>query len=130
MSTAAGRRRGDESPDPASQSESADPNQARDHLANERTYLAWLRTALAVMVFGLAIAQFSSRARAHAVLAGLVLLATGLAGLGYATVHYRQVSARINAGLGQGYGRPGAAIVVSAVLALAVLTALGLMLSG
>jgi putative membrane protein len=30
---------------------------ARDHLANERTLLAWLRTALAFMAFGVALAK-------------------------------------------------------------------------
>ena len=30
------------------------PNRARDHLANERTFLAWLRTGIAVAVFGTA----------------------------------------------------------------------------
>ncbi|WP_139307046.1 DUF202 domain-containing protein, partial [Modestobacter sp. DSM 44400] len=29
------------------------PGRARDHLANERTYLAWLRTGANVMVVGL-----------------------------------------------------------------------------
>lgn len=30
----------------------------RDHLANERTLLAWLRTAIALMGFGLVVARF------------------------------------------------------------------------
>lgn len=30
----------------------ANPNRARDHLANERTFLAWMRTALALLGFG------------------------------------------------------------------------------
>ncbi len=35
------------------------PNRARDHLANERTFLAWLRTGIATIVFGFAIGRFS-----------------------------------------------------------------------
>ncbi len=35
-----------------------DPNRQRDHQANERTFLAWLRTALALVAFGFAIARF------------------------------------------------------------------------
>ncbi len=31
----------------------------REHQANERTFLAWLRTSLALIGFGLAIARFS-----------------------------------------------------------------------
>ncbi len=34
-------------------------NRARDHLANERTFLAWLRTSVAVVVFGFAIGRFA-----------------------------------------------------------------------
>jgi putative membrane protein len=34
-------------------------DRARDHLANERTFLAWVRTAVAVVVFGFAIGRFS-----------------------------------------------------------------------
>ena len=37
------------------------PKQSRttDHLANERTYLAWLRTGIGVIVFGFAIGRFA-----------------------------------------------------------------------
>jgi len=36
-----------------------DANHAREHLANERTFLAWLRTGIAIVVFGFAIARFA-----------------------------------------------------------------------
>ena len=32
---------------------------ARDHLANERTFLAWVRTGIAIVVFGFAIGRFA-----------------------------------------------------------------------
>ena len=35
------------------------PNRARDHLANERTFLAWVRTGIATIIFGFAIGRFS-----------------------------------------------------------------------
>ena len=35
------------------------PSWARDHLANERTLLAWVRTSVAFMGFGVAIAKLS-----------------------------------------------------------------------
>jgi putative membrane protein len=35
------------------------PNRARDHLANERTFLAWVRTGVATIVFGFAVGRFS-----------------------------------------------------------------------
>ena len=39
---------------------------ARDHLANERTYLAWLRTAINVMILGVAVAKLVHNAGARA----------------------------------------------------------------
>ncbi len=33
------------------------PSRVRDHLANERTYLAWIRTAIALMGFGVVIVR-------------------------------------------------------------------------
>ncbi|MBX3269567.1 MAG: DUF202 domain-containing protein [Sandaracinaceae bacterium] len=44
---------------PAEPSEPAPPaGWVRDHLANERTLMAWLRTALTFMAFGVAVAKF------------------------------------------------------------------------
>lgn len=34
-------------------------DRARDHLANERTFLAWVRTGVALVVFGFAIGRFA-----------------------------------------------------------------------
>jgi len=39
--------------------DNAEINRARDHLANERTFLAWLRTGVALVVFGFAIGRFA-----------------------------------------------------------------------
>ena len=39
--------------------DNSSPNRARDHLANERTFLAWFRTGVATIVFGFAIGRFS-----------------------------------------------------------------------
>jgi putative membrane protein len=36
-----------------------DNNNVRDHLANERTFLAWIRTGVATIVFGFAVGRFS-----------------------------------------------------------------------
>jgi putative membrane protein len=38
---------------------SAEKNRASDHLANERTFLAWVRTGVAIVVFGFAIGRFA-----------------------------------------------------------------------
>lgn len=35
------------------------PSKISDHLANERTYLAWMRTSLGIMAFGFVMERFS-----------------------------------------------------------------------
>ena len=39
--------------------ESTEKQNARDHLANERTLLAWIRTSLGIMAFGFVVVKFS-----------------------------------------------------------------------
>jgi putative membrane protein len=113
-----------------------DSNRARDHLANERTFLAWVRTSVAIVVFGFAIGRFAIAMRqltefqGHAskttglsvwmgmssILAGVVMV---LAGLG----RYRKTRAQLE----QGKFEP-AGFVVDLVT---ILTALfGLALAG
>jgi putative membrane protein len=48
----------------------ANPNRARDHLANERTFLAWVRTGAAIVVFGFAIGRFAIAMRQLTTLSG------------------------------------------------------------
>jgi len=54
------------------------PNRARDHLANERTFLAWVRTGVAVVVFGFAIGRFAIAMRQLTELQGHRLQTAGL----------------------------------------------------
>jgi putative membrane protein len=54
------------------------PNRARDHLANERTFLAWVRTGVAIVVFGFAIGRFSIAIRQFGILQGKQLQTTGI----------------------------------------------------
>lgn len=35
------------------------PPSATDHLANERTFLAWIRTSIAIMAFGFVVVKFA-----------------------------------------------------------------------
>ena len=91
--------------------ENANPNRARDHLANERTFLAWVRTGAAIVVFGFAIGRFSIAMRqltalqghtvrtagisvwmgSFTILAGLALVVAGL-------VRYRKTRVQLEAG--------------------------------
>jgi putative membrane protein len=91
--------------------ENANSNRAPDHLANERTFLAWVRTGAAIVVFGFAIGRFSVAMRQLVALqghpvrtagisvwmgsftigAGVMLVVSGL-------VRYRKTRAQLDAG--------------------------------
>lgn len=84
-----------------------------DHAANERTFLAWVRTALAIMAFGflvekfdlflemaaasLARTDFSSGGRIVGDVAGLALILLGGLMMVLATIRYRAVRRAIEA---------------------------------
>jgi putative membrane protein len=55
-----------------------DSNRARDHLANERTFLAWVRTSVAIVVFGFAIGRFAIALRQLTAFQGHPSTTTGL----------------------------------------------------
>ena len=71
---------------PSWQQEGTEPDY-RFSLANERTYLAWIRTALSILAGAVLVHQFASRLQPRGlVLAGTVLLcllAAALCGLAY-----------------------------------------------
>ncbi len=112
------------------------PNRARDHLANERTFLAWVRTGAAIVVFGFAIGRFSIALRqltalqghpvhrsgisvwmgATSIVLGVLMVVAGL-------FRYRQTRDRLD----QGTFEP-AGFVLDLVTALTVL--FGLVLAG
>ena len=52
---------------------------ARDHLANERTFLAWVRTALAVIGLGVLLGKLVETDGLQAELLGLTMVAFGAA---------------------------------------------------
>ncbi len=111
-------------------------NRARDHLANERTFLAWVRTGAAIVVFGFAIGRFSIAMRqltalqvhpvrragisvwmgSFTIVAGVALVVAGL-------VRYRKTRAQLEAGTFEPAG-----FVVDLITVLTVL--LGVALGG
>ncbi len=103
-------------------------SRTRDHLANERTYLAWLRTAANVMVLGLVIARLIGHGGTRALAAGAILVVVGAAGLAYGAIRYQRVSVEIDQGTrvtGTGVRGPmiAAVVLVGAIAAtLALLT--------
>jgi putative membrane protein len=114
----------------AQPAKSGDPTLARDHLANERTYLAWLRTAAAVMALGLAVTGLSHRVSATTAVAGVLLVITGACGVAYGTARYRRVTRELDSGNFVAGGRGPAALIASSTLVVAVLAALVLILIG
>lgn len=50
---------------------------ARDHLANERTFLAWTRTSISVIIFGFVVAKFGITLRQFFLLQGKTVKETG-----------------------------------------------------
>ena len=103
----------------------ADPQtRTRDLLANERTFLAWIRTSANVMILGLAIAKFTSESGARPIAAGAILVATGAAGVFAGTRRQRQVEAAIEAGAPIPKGAEATAAVVLVVSIVAALVLL------
>jgi len=71
-----------------------DPD-ARFLLANERTFLAWVRTALAVLVGGIALSQLGHNAPAQNIVGMLVIVLGGfIAIVGYARFHAADAAIR------------------------------------
>lgn len=102
-----------------------------DHLANERTFLAWIRTAIAVMTLGVAINRFAlflmemhqvvpevrNLANRHVEKLGIGLVILGIVLLVGSTWHYLHVGRTID---DETY-RPSARIMVGTAVAIALM---------
>jgi putative membrane protein len=86
-------------------------NRARDHLANERTFLAWVRTSVAIVVFGFAIGRFAiamrqltefqgrgSRTTGFSVWMGMSAILAGVVMVGAGLMRYRKTRAQLDEG--------------------------------
>jgi inner membrane protein YidH len=104
----------------------------RDHLANERTQLAWLRTSANVVVVGLAVARFADAGKvtAASLVAGGVLILTGAVGVVYGTLRYRRAAAAIERGDVDGISSSLGPSVAAVVLLVAVLVSAVVLLAG
>lgn len=74
------------------------PNRTRDHLSNERTYLAWTRTAIALIGFGLLVVSFGSEtaiSNSPGKTIGLLFCLAGLGAVAFATAHYFHIQSAI-----------------------------------
>lgn len=94
-------------------------SRARTHLANERTFLAWLRTGLSLVALGIAVAHFLDPERlaflSFALVLGVVLVSSGT--LLAAAGGWRFIQARDQ--IEAGTYRPDASVVVLSVLLVA-----------
>lgn len=73
-------------------------SEARDHLANERTFLAWIRTALGIIGLGVIVGRFMETAGPVAETVGLGLIILGATMVGYAVVRFHRVGALLAEG--------------------------------
>ncbi len=75
----------------------------RDHLANERTFLAWVRTSIALLGFGVLIAKLrflglAPHAGVRSAALGMVFAASGIVSLLLAAWHYDRTRRMIESG--------------------------------
>lgn len=82
-----------------------------DHLANERTFLAWVRTAIAIMAFGFVVAKFTlfvrqlslvmgsqrpaNTGRGYSGMLGILLVCFGVITALLALIRYRKIKKSI-----------------------------------
>ncbi|MBV9279506.1 MAG: DUF202 domain-containing protein [Chloroflexi bacterium] len=111
------------------------PNELRDHLANERTFLAWMRTAITIVGLGFVVAKFgillrevggshvhTLTARAGAVV-GVLLVAGGMALAALATFKFLRIRRDIERDIISFSPLLDIALAITVVLAAIVLAA-------
>ncbi|RJG05716.1 DUF202 domain-containing protein [Noviherbaspirillum cavernae] len=98
-----------------------------EQLANERTFLAWLRTSVSLISFGITINRFSlyliqsqeigrQRAPLHDIeLTGIGMVIAGILMIGFAALHYSAVSKSIDRGEYRVYRGP---VYVTSILVM------------
>jgi len=119
--------------------ESRSPNRTRDHLANERTFLAWIRTSLGLIGLGFVLARVGlfldrvmpaaapaapvGRSNAEFIATGLGFLLAGIALSGWSYHLYDRNAKAIDAGDYQPARRAALALTAIAIAAgLAIAT--------
>jgi putative membrane protein len=86
---------------------------AGDHLANERTFLAWIRTSIGIMAFGFVVVKFSlflkqislilgkgtvDQSKGYSSVAGIVLVIVGVIMLVFSYIKYKKTEEQLDAG--------------------------------
>jgi putative membrane protein len=88
-------------------------NNANDHLANERTFLAWIRTSIGIMAFGFVVVKFSLfvkqislilgkenviHSKGYSGIVGIVLVAVGTVTALLSYMRYKHSEKQLNEG--------------------------------
>jgi len=86
---------------------------ASDHLANERTFLAWIRTSIGIMAFGFVVVKFSlflkqislilgkgivDQSKGYSSVAGIVLVIVGAIAAMLSYIRYKKTEKQLEAG--------------------------------
>ncbi len=122
---------------PDTEAKARNETRAREHLANERTLLAWIRTAIALMGLGFVVARFGlflreiSAIGGHPLQAetsysgpiGILLVASGLLAVGISTYRFFQAREQIEQGRFEPEAFPEITVVVVTLVAGAALIA-------
>lgn len=84
-----------------------------DHLANERTYLAWIRTGIGIMAFGFVVVKFSlfvkqiglalgtkvnASSHGYSAIIGIVLVVLGVLAILFSFWQYRKTDQQLRSG--------------------------------
>ena len=84
-----------------------------DHLANERTFLAWMRTSIGIMAFGFVVVKFSLfvkqislilgkenviHSKGYSGIVGIILVAVGTVTAVLSYIRYRRSEKQLNEG--------------------------------
>ncbi|MBW8685486.1 YidH family protein [Chitinophaga rhizophila] len=97
-------------------SENKQKGSASDHLANERTLLAWTRTSIGIMAFGFVVVKFSLfvkqlsvvlgkdyviPSRGYSAIAGILLVAVGAGTTIFSYIRYKRTEKQLLTGVYQ-----------------------------
>jgi putative membrane protein len=103
-----------------------------DHLANERTFLAWIRTGVGIMAFGFVVVKFSLfikqlsailgkevilPQKGYSAVAGIVLVALGSLTTVFSFLRYNQTEKKLASGI---YQQSSLLIAVMTILIFAI----------
>jgi len=91
-----------------------DKKLVKEHLANEQTFLAWLRTGIEVMAFGFVAIKFSLFASQ---IMGIILVATGTVMIVFAYFRYRKTMKQLRDG---NFSYSGRLIAITAAVVILI----------